>query len=79
MRTWLTWYVIVRCRCSDANLIDIPVQIETPDRHYYHVCMQLQLVIGFCVLTQFETYEDCLFILLFRAGGIFHQKANRAI
>uniref|UniRef100_A0A453P3T9 Histone-lysine N-methyltransferase SUVR4 n=1 Tax=Aegilops tauschii subsp. strangulata TaxID=200361 RepID=A0A453P3T9_AEGTS len=24
-------------RCSDANLIDIPVQIETPDRHYYHV------------------------------------------
>ncbi|PKI39107.1 hypothetical protein CRG98_040531 [Punica granatum] len=24
-------------RCFDANLIDIPVQIETPDRHYYHV------------------------------------------
>ncbi|KAK4775858.1 hypothetical protein SAY87_023819 [Trapa incisa] len=23
-------------RCCDANLIDIPVQIETPDRHYYH-------------------------------------------
>ncbi|KAM1692032.1 hypothetical protein FF1_033669 [Malus domestica] len=24
-------------RCSDANLIDIPVQVETPDRHYYHL------------------------------------------
>ena len=24
-------------RCSDANLIDIPVEVETPDRHYYHV------------------------------------------
>ncbi|XP_057802326.1 histone-lysine N-methyltransferase SUVR4-like [Salvia miltiorrhiza] len=24
-------------RCADANLIDIPVQVETPDRHYYHV------------------------------------------
>ncbi|XP_050381863.1 histone-lysine N-methyltransferase SUVR4 [Argentina anserina] len=24
-------------RCFDANLVDIPVQVETPDRHYYHV------------------------------------------
>ncbi|KAK4773123.1 hypothetical protein SAY87_028142 [Trapa incisa] len=24
-------------RCCDANLIDIPIQIETPDRHYYHL------------------------------------------
>ncbi|KAL8557679.1 hypothetical protein ACS0TY_004954 [Phlomoides rotata] len=24
-------------RCHDGNLIDIPVQVETPDRHYYHV------------------------------------------
>uniref|UniRef100_A0A2C9VG59 SET domain-containing protein n=1 Tax=Manihot esculenta TaxID=3983 RepID=A0A2C9VG59_MANES len=24
-------------RCDDANLIDIPVQVETPDRHYYHL------------------------------------------
>ncbi|KAJ8770187.1 hypothetical protein K2173_011522 [Erythroxylum novogranatense] len=24
-------------RCEDANLIDIPVEIETPDRHYYHL------------------------------------------
>ncbi|VVA96433.1 unnamed protein product [Arabis nemorensis] len=24
-------------RCEDANLIDIPVEIETPDRHYYHI------------------------------------------
>ncbi|CAF1703311.1 unnamed protein product [Brassica oleracea var. botrytis] len=27
----------VNHRCGDANLIDIPVQIETPDRHYYHI------------------------------------------
>ncbi|KAH9785192.1 putative inactive histone-lysine N-methyltransferase SUVR2 [Citrus sinensis] len=24
-------------RCFDANLIEIPVQIETPEHHYYHV------------------------------------------
>ncbi|XP_004304779.1 PREDICTED: histone-lysine N-methyltransferase SUVR4 [Fragaria vesca subsp. vesca] len=24
-------------RCFDGNLVDIPVQVETPDRHYYHV------------------------------------------
>ncbi|KAL7148693.1 hypothetical protein ABFS83_06G195800 [Erythranthe nasuta] len=24
-------------RCFDGNLLDIPVQVETPDRHYYHV------------------------------------------
>ncbi|KAJ4821936.1 hypothetical protein Tsubulata_042933 [Turnera subulata] len=24
-------------RCYDANLIDIPIQVETPDRHYYHL------------------------------------------
>ncbi|XP_038726184.1 histone-lysine N-methyltransferase SUVR4-like isoform X2 [Tripterygium wilfordii] len=24
-------------RCSDGNLIDIPVEVETPDRHYYHL------------------------------------------
>ncbi|XP_026421240.1 probable inactive histone-lysine N-methyltransferase SUVR2 isoform X1 [Papaver somniferum] len=24
-------------RCSDATLIDIPVEIETPDHHYYHI------------------------------------------
>ncbi|KAM7254308.1 hypothetical protein ACFE04_031990 [Oxalis oulophora] len=24
-------------RCFDANLIEIPVEIETPDHHYYHI------------------------------------------
>ncbi|XP_058215580.1 histone-lysine N-methyltransferase SUVR4-like isoform X1 [Rhododendron vialii] len=24
-------------RCSDANLLEIPVEVETPDRHYYHL------------------------------------------
>ncbi|CAJ1976272.1 unnamed protein product [Sphenostylis stenocarpa] len=26
-------------RCLDANLIDIPVEVETPDRHYYHLAL----------------------------------------
>lgn len=25
-------------RCLDANLMEMPVEIESPDRHYYHVC-----------------------------------------
>nr|CAB3450392.1 unnamed protein product [Digitaria exilis] len=24
-------------RCFDANIIDVPVEIETPDHHYYHI------------------------------------------
>ncbi|KAI9180606.1 hypothetical protein LWI28_006480 [Acer negundo] len=24
-------------RCYDANLIEIPVEVETPDHHYYHI------------------------------------------
>ncbi|ESW19200.1 hypothetical protein PHAVU_006G104500 [Phaseolus vulgaris] len=27
----------VNHRCYDANLIDIPVEIESPDHHYYHL------------------------------------------
>ncbi|KAE9619044.1 putative histone-lysine N-methyltransferase chromatin remodeling SET family [Lupinus albus] len=26
-------------RCSDANLLDVPVEVETPDRHYYHLAL----------------------------------------
>ncbi|XP_024538885.1 histone-lysine N-methyltransferase SUVR4 isoform X2 [Selaginella moellendorffii] len=26
-------------RCGDANLIDIPVEIECPDRHFYHIAL----------------------------------------
>ncbi|RZC78062.1 hypothetical protein C5167_002242 [Papaver somniferum] len=29
----------VNHRCFDANLIDIPIEIESPDHHYYHVRM----------------------------------------
>ncbi|KAL8092149.1 hypothetical protein AgCh_034443 [Apium graveolens] len=24
-------------RCGDANMVEVPVEIETPDHHYYHV------------------------------------------
>ncbi|GER51310.1 SUVR2 histone-lysine N-methyltransferase [Striga asiatica] len=27
----------VNHRCFDGNLIEVPVQVETPDRHYYHL------------------------------------------
>ncbi|KAL6185176.1 hypothetical protein ACLB2K_041311 [Fragaria x ananassa] len=26
-------------RCSDATLVSIPVEMETPDHHYYHVAL----------------------------------------
>ncbi|KAH7444146.1 hypothetical protein KP509_02G066700 [Ceratopteris richardii] len=28
-------------RCYDANLVDIPVEIESPDHHYYHLFLLL--------------------------------------
>ncbi|KAL3687570.1 hypothetical protein R1sor_013879 [Riccia sorocarpa] len=32
-------------RCCDGNLVDVPVTIESPDRHYYHVsCQQIHLI-----------------------------------
>ncbi|KAI4350077.1 hypothetical protein L6164_010600 [Bauhinia variegata] len=37
-------------RCSDANLIDIPVEVETPDRHYYHL--------AFFTTTEVSAYEE---------------------
>ncbi|KAE8663055.1 Histone-lysine N-methyltransferase SUVR4 [Hibiscus syriacus] len=32
-------FIIQHFRCFDANLIDIPVEVETPDRHYYHLAL----------------------------------------
>ncbi|CAB4299045.1 unnamed protein product [Prunus armeniaca] len=26
-------------RCSDATLVEIPVEVETPDHHYYHIAL----------------------------------------
>ncbi|XP_024316963.1 probable inactive histone-lysine N-methyltransferase SUVR2 isoform X2 [Brachypodium distachyon] len=37
-------------RCYDANLITIPVEIETPDHHYYHV--------AFFTTKQIEPFEE---------------------
>ncbi|KAL3697276.1 hypothetical protein R1sor_011352 [Riccia sorocarpa] len=32
-------------RCCDGNLVDVPVTIESPDRHYYHVsCQQIHWI-----------------------------------
>uniref|UniRef100_A0ACD5ULJ3 Uncharacterized protein n=1 Tax=Avena sativa TaxID=4498 RepID=A0ACD5ULJ3_AVESA len=37
-------------RCFDANLIGIPVEIETPDHHYYHL--------AFFTTRQIEPFEE---------------------
>jgi hypothetical protein len=34
-------------RCYDANLVQIPVEVETPDHHYYHVS-GVQLLMLMC-------------------------------
>ncbi|KAF5190607.1 Histone-lysine n-methyltransferase suvr4 [Thalictrum thalictroides] len=33
-------------RCYDANLVEIPVEIETPDHHYYHVAFFTSRPVG---------------------------------
>lgn len=34
----ITWnYFDFWCRCHGGNLIEIPVEVETADHHYYHV------------------------------------------
>ncbi|OMP03193.1 hypothetical protein COLO4_10579 [Corchorus olitorius] len=37
-------------RCLDANLIEIPVEVETPDHHYYHV--------AFFTTREVDAYEE---------------------
>ncbi|OMO64926.1 hypothetical protein CCACVL1_21596 [Corchorus capsularis] len=37
-------------RCLDANLIEIPVEVETPDHHYYHV--------AFFTTREVDSYEE---------------------
>ncbi|KAI4372544.1 hypothetical protein MLD38_010761 [Melastoma candidum] len=37
-------------RCHDANLIDIPVEVETPDRHYYRL--------AFFTTREVKAYEE---------------------
>jgi hypothetical protein len=31
-------------RCYNANLVQIPVEVETPDHHYHHVSDLLTLM-----------------------------------
>ncbi|CAI0385875.1 unnamed protein product [Linum tenue] len=35
--SWQISFSFFPARCLDANLIEIPVKIETPDHHYYHL------------------------------------------
>ncbi|KAL4577074.1 hypothetical protein LXL04_013176 [Taraxacum kok-saghyz] len=37
-------------RCFDSNLIEIPVEVETPDHHYYHI--------AFFTTRNVEAYEE---------------------
>lgn len=41
-------------RCDDANMIEIPVEIETPDHHYYHVRAISFDLVPFVVLLNFN-------------------------
>lgn len=55
-------------RCFDSNLVEIPVEIESPDHHYYHVwthisaafsCLFISVVIRLDVFFQlFVCYLD---------------------
>lgn len=42
-------------RCDDANLVEIPVEVETPDHHYYHVWFMVVLLFLFS-LKYFDPY-----------------------
>lgn len=72
----LTWHVIVFCRCFDGNIIAIPVEIETPDHHYYHVCAMLPCY--WCCKFKFKLipcnlvfHSPCL------SAGILHNEGSR--
>ncbi|OEL28761.1 Histone-lysine N-methyltransferase SUVR4, partial [Dichanthelium oligosanthes] len=41
-------------RCFDSNIIDIPVEIETPDHHYYHV--------AFFTTREVEAFEELTWV-----------------
>ncbi|KAL9251550.1 Histone-lysine N-methyltransferase SUVR4-like protein [Drosera capensis] len=39
-------------RCEDATLVEVPVQVETPDRHYYHVAFFTTREVKGCTYVQ---------------------------
>ncbi|PKA65116.1 Peroxisome biogenesis protein 12 [Apostasia shenzhenica] len=41
-------------RCADANLIEVPVEIETPDHHYYHL--------AFFTVRKVEAFEELTWV-----------------
>ncbi|CAA6662532.1 unnamed protein product [Spirodela intermedia] len=47
-------------RCFDANLVEVPVEVETPDRHYYHI--------AFFTARKIEAFEELTWHLPCPAG-----------
>lgn len=72
------------CRCFDANLIEIPVEIESPEHHYYHVkhirsSTFLLIVFSFVADTGFTDTVTLNGVFTCFAACFFHNKRRGCI
>lgn len=63
-------------RCSDANLIDIPVHVENMDFNYYHV-MKLNLVYYLIPCLPKSLYNGKLICVFFPSSRSSQQETSR--
>lgn len=63
-------------RCFDANLIEIPVEIETPEHHYYHVKKLSKLS---CMLIVFLFVADCVQYVSRKSNAVFTLYSLRSL
>lgn len=62
-------------RCFDSTLVEIPVEVETPDHHYYHVWPFTHFLFAF----SFTIFKfKCFFLLFLIAACIFHLKEGES-
>ena len=73
----------IYCRCFDANLIGIPVEVETPDHHYYHVCIAKyfchdKMLMDSAISPDFALVGLIFICQLYFAASFFHNQENRS-
>lgn len=60
-------------RCFDSTLVEIPVEVETPDHHYYHVWPFTHLLPFLSLYLNLNIFS--LFLI---AACIFHLKEGES-
>ena len=76
-------FIFYAFRCLDANLVEIPVEVESPDHHYYHVWNIRKFIFSLLpplllvVKTTFTVANLMEFFVFHLAACTFHNKKSK--